>query len=120
VSSGGSLAFQHIPKVLIPNIVRRAGIEDWIMPTGAGRILPVAQPFPAAFFYYQGSADYSYNEYLKHVCWTLDIDWLKARNIRFLFVPADLGGACVARLPELLTNGNVIARSGKAALIELF
>lgn len=120
VSRGGSSDFRAIPKVLLPNAPLVFGRESWIMPTGASRGLPMVPTFPAAFFYYKGSPDYSYQSYLDHVCLKLDIPWLKERNIRYLFVPTDRKKVCLAGLEALLREGNVLVRSGNSALIELF
>jgi hypothetical protein len=120
IAAGGSLNFNKIPKVLLPNALVVADNEKWIMPTGASRIFPLAQAFPAAFFYFQGSKDYTYERYVTSVCESLDLAWLKERNIQFLFVPADRGDACIYGLEHILMNSRLVARSGAAAAVQLF
>ncbi len=129
VTAGGSLDAAAVPRILLPNAPHEfpavgdrfpdAFIEKWIKPVGAAAFVPFVETFPAAFFYYKGSDDYSNANYRDHVCRTLDRAWLRARNIRFLFVPVNRTNACVAGLDALLGSEAVLLRSGEAALIEL-
>jgi hypothetical protein len=130
VAAGGSLDFSVVPKILLPNAEHQFPgvwqefpndfIEKWIKPTGAAAFVPFVATFPAAFFYYRGSDDYANANYEAHVCRTLDIPWLRQRNIRYLFVPVHRNKACVAGLDSLLASEAVLVRSGDAALVQLY
>lgn len=109
-----------LPKVLIANAPLEFGRERWIMPTGAARSIATKTDVPAAFFYYKGSVDYSYENYMEHVCNKLDIEWLRERNIKFLFLPTERKNVCVADLDSLLNGKNVIHQSGRSLLLKLF
>jgi len=76
-------------KVLLVNWEwTRSPPERWVMPeyySTAIALLPHANP---AFFFYRGSADYSYDNYFAHVCSTWDPNWLTSRGIRWVLLPS--------------------------------
>lgn len=110
---------QPRPRVLVPN--QRVDIwrERWIFPVGFTRALPDHLDQPLAFFYSKGDANFSYRNYVEHVCERFDRDWLKAHRVAYLFVPSDRRGACVAGLDELIAGPGVVARAGRAVFIRL-
>jgi hypothetical protein len=109
--------FKSIPKILIPNAPDFINGEKWIFPIGATRILPLYQTFPLAFFYGQGSDDYSSEIYKKKVCRDLDLRWMAVRNIRYIVLPSKEKG-CIRGLNY--TDDDIIFRSDNAKLVKLF
>ena len=75
------------PKIMILAGAVQMGNEKWLFPSNAETILPLNNVFPIAFFYSISSADYSYNNYKLHVMKGLDKNWLKERNISYIFIP---------------------------------
>lgn len=115
-----NVTFAEIPKVLIPNAPARMALERRLLPTGASRILPNTEVFPSAFFFSQGSKDYTYHEYMKRVCKRLDLDWLNKRNINYLFLPSFRDGVCVRGLTKILKDDTrFLFRSGDSAVLSL-
>jgi len=108
-----------VPRILIPNAIIHVNGENWLFPYGAARILPLYDVFPTAFFYFQGSNDYTFEAYQEHVCTRFDTDWLHARGIRYLFVPANRGPICVAELDGLLASAPTLIRDGDAVFVEI-
>ena len=113
------LDFEHIPKILVANAPVHVGTEQWLLPTGASRILPQFKVFPLAFYYFQGSAEYSFDSYQNHICKKLDIQWLHDRNIRYIFIPSYNHG-CVRGVTAIInTKENIIFQSGKAMFLDI-
>lgn len=106
-------------RVLVPNRQLDIWRERWLLPVGFARALPIHLDAPLAFFYGKGDADFNYANYDAHVCKRLDVAWLRARRVEYLFVPSDHAKACVAGLDELLRGNQVVLRSGRAALVRL-
>jgi len=111
--------FTSMPRILIPNVAANIGRETWLIPYGAARILPLADVFPVAFFYFEGSRDYTFEAYQDHVCRRFDVDWLRARNIRYLFLPAQRGRSCIADLDNVLASAQVLASDENSQLLEI-
>lgn len=107
------------PRILVPNRQLDIWRERWLLPVGFARALPIHLDAPLAFFYGKGDADFTYASYDEHVCKRLDVDWLRARRVEYLFVPSDHAKACVAGLEQLLASDRVVLRRGRAALIRL-
>ncbi|HST44766.1 MAG TPA: hypothetical protein VLK29_06020, partial [Luteimonas sp.] len=57
--------------------------------------------------------------YDAHVCKRFDREWLAAQRIRYVFLPADRLGACMASMDQLRLTDEVVAESGDSALIRL-
>ena len=93
------------------------GSEHWLFPYGAGRIAPLYNTFPAAFFYFQGREDYSYEHYEEKVCRNFDRAWLLKQNIRFLFLPSQRGRICLEGLKEKENKERIIYKSGNSYLL---
>lgn len=74
---------------------------------------------PLAFYYYQGDDDYTTENYVNHVCNTLDREWLRSEHIRYVFLPADRSTACLASMEALRATERVVASSGNSYLLEL-
>jgi hypothetical protein len=106
-------------RVLVPNEVAQVWRERWLFPVGFARALPIHWTQPLAFFYGKGHPDFSYRNYVEHVCQRLDADWLRARGVGYVFVPSDHRSACLNGLPALMVGPNVVLRVGNAALIRL-
>lgn len=117
VDSDRPLDHKSVPKILVSNAPVFVNGEEWLFPVGTSRILPIYETFPLAFYYFQGSKDYSYKNYQSYVCKRLDMQWLKDRNIRYLFIPSQ-GEGCIRRISEL--KENVIFKSGNASLVRIF
>jgi hypothetical protein len=111
--------YAEAPKILILGNPRDRGIEQWVFPVGGGRLLPLESPMPVAFFYGHGGGDWNYQNYLDHVCRTFDVEWLLARNVQYVFIPAD-ARACIA-VGESDRNARfkTLYRSGPAALLQI-
>ncbi len=119
ISEGRPQDFVHIPKILLPNAPVSIVGEQWLLPTGASRVLPLYDMFPLAFFYSQGSPEYSFETYQQRVCRSLDMQWLLDRNIRYVFLPSYHHG-CIRGLSKFLSEPDrVVYQSGKAALIDI-
>jgi len=114
------LSFEQTPKILIPNINVMMGDEKWCFPRGASRILPFYDVFPVAFFYSQGSVDYSYKNYKSQICENFNEKWLADRNIKYLFVPSDMGDRCINRFQNLLQSKKIIFNKNNCYFIEIF
>jgi len=114
-----AMDFASTPRILIPNGTFAIGRENWLVPYGAARILPLADVFPVAFFYFEGSRDYTFEAYRDHVCRQFDVDWLLARNIRYVFLPAQRGQSCIADLDNVLASSPVLASDENAQLLEI-
>ena len=113
------VAYGSVPKVLLPNRLFRNPQENWLFPYGAARILPLYETFPVAFFYFMGSADYTYQAYLEHVCERFDVAWLRGRGIDYLFLPSDRDGVCLAGGPGLPRGARSLAVFGDAVVAEI-
>lgn len=110
-----------MPKILISTqpIAIAETNEKWLFPSGAGMVLPLYNVFPVVFFYGLCDQECSYDNYLTHVANKFDEEWLRNKNIQYLFVPA-CGGGRIAGLNRLLVRKKVVAKSGNAMLIKLF
>ena len=109
----------NVPKVLIPNAVSRSEVETWLFPISAARVLPQYEVLPAAFYYYQGDADYGTANYDQRVCQSFDRAWLLSKNIRYVYLPSERENACIAGMENLITTEKVVINNGNAYLLEL-
>jgi hypothetical protein len=107
-------------RILIPNASSQHGIEAWIMPRGGSRSMHFYQTYPVAFFYYQGDQDYSAYNYRTKVCENMDINWLKSKNIRYLFTPTHMMNACIFEYPNLDSKFEVLFKSGSSSFYQLY
>ena len=109
-----------IPRVLVLNELIDVWRERWLFPVGISRVLPAMVDFPLAFYYYKGHPDFTYQNYVKHVCERFDRKWLQDRRVQYVFVPSEREKACVADLDDLLSGPGILSRSGNSALIQIF
>lgn len=109
----------EVPKILIPNSIVEFGPEIWFFPQGGSRLLATSGSFPLAFYYGQGSRDYTLKNYRKHVCESFDLQWLRQRNIRYFFQPSEKGSQCVADLDGLKARFRTRYESGNAFVLDL-
>lgn len=109
-----------VPRVLVPNQLTDVWRERWLFPVGSAKNLVSKTDFPLAFFYYKGDADFSYRNYVERVCNNFDVEWLKLRRIKYVYLPSDRENACVSGLEDLLDSDQLIAKSGKSALIRIY
>lgn len=107
------------PKILAPNVVGQFGAEKWLFPVASSRALPFYEVLPAAFYYYQADADYTTDAYMQHVCNTFDRDWLKAKMIQYIFLPAERSAACVAGMELLPQSEEIILKVGESYLLKI-
>jgi len=107
------------PKILAPNVVGQFGAEKWIFPVTSARALPFYDVLPAAFYYYQADADYTTDAYIQHVCNTFDRDWLKTKNIQYVFLPAERWAACIAGMELLPQSEEIILKIGESYLLKI-
>lgn len=105
-------------RVLIPNLIIQIRGEKWLFPISSARVLPHYNVLPAAFYYYQGSQNYSTESYDKHVCQVLDREWLAAQSINYLFLPTDRSAACIAGMNDLITSEEVVLQVGNSYLLK--
>lgn len=113
--ASGALAAEpagQVPKVLVPNAVARMELETWIFPVSSARVLPYFKVLPAAFYYFQGDAQYGTASYLAHVCERLDREWLHSKGIRYLFLPSERERACVSGMETLTGSEQVVLHQG--------
>ncbi len=81
-------AEDHDAKVLFVNWEwTRSKPERWIMPEHYSSVVALVRNSNPAFFFYKGSRDYSYDNYLDKVCHNWDPEWLLQRGIRWVLVP---------------------------------
>ena len=111
---------ENPPRLLITNALRTHFNEKWLMPHGGSRLAPHTSSFPLAFYYYQGSEDYSYTNYKNYVCEKFKLSWLRQRNIQYMFLPSQMGSSCIAKLNNLENRFEVVARSGASRLFKLY
>ncbi|MNM23933.1 hypothetical protein D3C81_343470 [compost metagenome] len=105
--------------VLLPNSRHRAHNESWVFPVTGTRALPFYDGPPAAFYYYQGSEDFTTANYLAHVCERFDRDWLLAQGVRYVFLPSNRESACLDDMDALQQRAKVLARHGQSQFLEL-
>lgn len=113
------LSYEEAPKILILGYPSEMGVEQWIFPTGASRILPIVSHLPVAFFYGRGSSAWTYDNYRQKVCLQFDLDWLKRRNVRYLFMVAQSPG-CIRGRDRVLTQSTVLFEKDGTKVIQLF
>jgi hypothetical protein len=112
-----TLEYVRMPKVLILGHPAIHGPEKWIFPYGASRIVPLESPLPVAFFYGQGSKAWSYENYMQNICTQFDRSWLKAHNIRYLFLPESNPG-CMRGKERVLAGATTLFQSGTSRFLE--
>jgi hypothetical protein len=113
------LDYKRAPKLLIVNGVAPGAVENWLFPGGVSRLTPMFWPLPVAFFYFRGSHLWSYENYLAHVCFTWDIQWLRSHNVRYLLA-LDGDPGCLKNKQEVLGQLKVIYRNPRVAVYEIF
>ena len=109
-----------IEKILVANMPITAGGESWIFPYGGARNLPLYNIAPLAFYYFQGSPDYSVSTYMENICKGFNLSWLKERNIRYLFLPADRGPICIYDIDQVARNSKTLFREGESIVFQLY
>ncbi|MEY4701352.1 MAG: hypothetical protein RL326_1539, partial [Pseudomonadota bacterium] len=119
LSKYSGISYEEAPKIMIPAHPTDLGTEKWLFPFGASRLLPLVSPLPVAFFYGRGSTQWSYDNYRRHVCSQFDIEWLKRRNVRFLFLPANNPG-CIRGKSRLLESSTVLFEQEGTKVLKLF
>ena len=62
---------------------------------------------------------FSYENYMRHVHDTFDVEWLLENNIRYFFIPSDRGGAVIEGLDTIVENGKVIFEENDCMFIEI-
>lgn len=107
-------------RILLPNRIVQSANETWIMPMGGSRLVPYANIGPSAFYYFQGDKDYSVKTYREKVCEKFDLDWLKSHKIRYLFIPDDRNGICVANLDKIDTLFKVLIKDENSMILQLY
>jgi hypothetical protein len=113
------LTYKSAPKILILGDMAQLGVETWVFPSGASRILPLKSVLPVAFFYGRGSPEWSYDNYRKNICHQFNETWLRVRNIRYLFIPSQQGG-CLRGREKVLEGSKVLFQQDKARFVQLF
>jgi hypothetical protein len=113
------LSYEDAPKIMIPTHPADLGTEEWLFPFGASRILPIESPLPVAFFYGRGSPQWTFDNYRKHVCSQFDIEWLRRRNVRFLFIPAHNPG-CIRGRNRVIGDSTILFERDGTKVIKLF
>lgn len=119
LSKYGNLSHEDAPKILIPSHPTDLGFEKWLFPIGASRLVPLESPLPVAFFYGQGSRLWSYDNYRQHVCLQFDKEWLKKRNIRYVFIPKSNPG-CIRGKQALLAESKILFEKDETRVIQIF
>lgn len=119
LSKYSGLSYDDAPKILIPTNPADLGTERWLFPFGASRILPLESPLPVAFFYGRGSPQWTYDNYRRHVCSQFDIDWLRRRNVRFLFLPSSYSG-CIRGKSRVIESSTILFEQEETKVLKLF
>lgn len=113
------LSYDEAPKILILGIPAILGAEKWVFPSGSARVVPLFSKLPVAFFYGRGHQDWDFDNYQQRVCKKLDVDWLKKRNVRYLFL-AKKDPGCMKRRREMVGQGKILFDAGGARVVQLF
>jgi len=113
------LTYTNAPKILILGIPATLGTENWVFPSGSTRVVPLFSSIPVAFFYGRGHQDWSFDNYQDRLCKDLDLNWLKKRNVRYMFLAKNDAG-CMKRRREIVRQGKVLFDEGGARVIQLF
>jgi hypothetical protein len=113
------LTYETAPKILILGIPATLGVEKWVFPAGAARVVSLFSSLPVAFFYGRGHPDWSFDNYQSRVCQKLDLDWLKKRNVRYLFFPYREPG-CLKKRAELRQRSKIIFEHDKSRILQIF
>lgn len=113
------LNYVSAPKMMILNNPAYVGDERWLFPPGASRLVPLFWRLPTAFFYGQGSRAWTYNNYIANVCDQFDIEWLRKRNVRYLFAVDGMPG-CLSNKDALSSQLKVIFERDGTRVFELF
>ncbi len=113
------LSYETAPKILILGDMATVGVEQWVFPYGASRLVPLVSPLPVAFFYGRGSPSWSYENYRSKVCRHVDEDWLRRRNVRYLFIASTQSG-CLREKEKVLAQAKVLFQNGNSRFVELF
>jgi hypothetical protein len=114
-----SLSYDEIPKIMIPTQPADLGTEEWLFPFGASRLVPLVSPLPVAFFYSRGSPQWTFDNYRRHVCSRFDVDWLKRRNVRYLFLPSQNPG-CIRGKSRVIESSTILFERDGAKVLKLF
>ena len=112
------LTYESAPKILILGNIATLGVEKWVFPLGASRILPLTSVLPVAFFYGRGSPDWSYDNYRKRVCLRFDKAWLQGKNVRYLFIPSG-GVGCLRDRKKVFSEATILFEDGDARFLQL-
>jgi hypothetical protein len=113
------LSYEEMPKVLILGHPVELGLEKWIFPQGASRLVPLVSKLPVAFFYGRGSSSWTFENYRNRVCLQFDIEWLKRRNIRYLFMGTENPG-CLRGRQRVFSESTVLFEKNGARVLQLF
>jgi len=119
LSKYSGISYEEAPKIMILADPNDLGAEKWLFPFGSSRLLPMASPLPVAFFYGRGSPQWTYDNYRRHVCSHFDIEWLKRRNVRFLFLPANDPG-CLRGKSRVIETSTVLFEQEGTKVLRLF
>ena len=119
LSKYSSLSYDEIPKIMIPTHPADLGTEEWLFPFGASRLVPLVSPLPVAFFYSRGSPQWTFANYRRYVCSRFDVDWLKRRNVRFLFLPSQNPG-CIRGKSRVIESSTILFERDGAKVLKLF
>ncbi len=107
------------PRILVPNESMRTEHESWIFPVSSARLLPSFEVLPAAFYFFQGEPYYGTKSYNERVCEKLDRQWLRERNILYVYLPSGREHACMAGMEQLMQTEEVVLQEGNAYLLKL-
>lgn len=118
-NAGTGDASRSYERVLVVNSVVKIGPETWLFPVGGGRVAPFYEVGPVAYFYYQGSPNFTTETYLDRVCHRFDRQWLLSNSVRYVFVPKSVSEGCLADLDELRNKALRVAASGDAAIFDI-
>ena len=114
-----SIKSEVIPKILLINSMPIMGDEKWLFPVASSRVLPFYNTFPLAFYYFKGENYYTYDNYNDNVCKNFNLDWLKSKNIKYIFIPSDRAGGCIYKINNIISNYTILNNYGQSYFIEL-
>ena len=109
-------------KILLPGLpIQLTPSELWIFAESGARSVPLYGRSQFAFFLGLGGRGFDAASYRRHVCRALDLPWLEARGVRYLFSSATVERiACVRGWDQARARYfDEVLRTGQSALYRL-
>ncbi len=92
-------------RVLMIGRVMEGPWESWVMPENASRAVALYSNLSTAFYYGVDHPDFRAENYRRYVLEKLDLDWLKARGVKWAVVQGE--DARFSAMPKIVERGDV-------------